>query len=153
MSHFDCHNDIIYLIRHLNKLLQNDFDERIAKYDLTGQQARLLFYINRMTNIENIEVHQNDIEREFHLAKSTVNGLISRLEKKEFIVKTIQNKYSILNITEKGISMIEELKEGRKDTIDRLFKGFSEEEKQLSISKLNILLDNFTGGNEDVAKN
>lgn len=120
---------------------------------MTGQQARLLFYINRMTNVENIEVHQNDIEREFHLAKSTVNGLISRLEKKEFIIKTIQNKYSILNITKKGISVIEELKEGRKDTVDKLFSGFTEEERQLAINKLNQLLENFLGGNENVAKN
>ena len=152
MPYFDCHNDIIYLIRHLSKLIQIDFDDRIAKFDLTGQQARLLFYINRRTNDENNEVHQNDIERDFQLAKSSVNGLISRLVKKEFINKENKGKYSIITITEKGKSVIEQLKEGRKDTIDRLFKGFSEEEKQLSIDKLNVLLNNFIGGNENVAK-
>ena len=145
MSHFDCHNDIIYLIRHLNKLLQNDFDERIAKYDLTGQQARLLFYINRMTNVENIEVHQNDIEREFHLAKSTVNGLISRLEKKELITVTKQPPYAILKPSNKGLELVQHLIDSKKENLKRLTDGFDEKEQKQFCEYLLKAINNMEG--------
>lgn len=153
MSQIDFRNDIIYLIRHLNKLLQNDFDERIAKFDLTGQQARILFYINKKTVIDGQEMHQNDLEQGLKLAKSTVNGLITRLEKKGFIAKTIVRPYSIINITDKGKAVIDELKEGRAKTVDRLFKGLTEEEKERTIKQINKVLMNFEGGNDNVAKN
>ena len=65
--------DIIYSIRMLNKYLSQDFDNRLAEYGLTGHMGRILFFINGRTNIDNVEVIQADIEKEFQLSKSTVS--------------------------------------------------------------------------------
>ncbi|MCR5185213.1 MAG: MarR family winged helix-turn-helix transcriptional regulator [Bacilli bacterium] len=153
MGKQDCRRDIIYLIRHLSKLLQNDFDNRINQYGITGQQARILFFVNHKTVLDNVEVHQNDIENEFNLAKSTVNGLISRLEKKNFIIKQNKHPFSVITVSDKGKELIADLREGRDNTIEKLFEGFNKEEREKILENVSKLLTNFEGGNEDVAKN
>lgn len=146
MGNFNFKEDIICLIKHLAKLLQADFDNRVAEIGLTGAQARVLFFIVRKDD-EGVEIHQNDIEKEFSLAKSTVNGLVSRLLKTGYIIKTNVQRYVVLKPTEEGISAVGKIKQGRKETVNKLFLGYSEEEKSETLKKLNILIENLEGGN------
>ena len=146
MGNFIFKEDIICLIRHLAKLLQADFDNRVAEIGLTGAQARLLFFIIKKSN-ENIEVHQNDLEKEFALAKSTVNGLVSRLLKTGYIIKNNVPPYAVLKPTKEGIAAADKIKQGRIETVNKLFSGYSEEEKSETLKRLNILIENLEGGN------
>ena len=152
MEKWNCREDIIYLTKHLAKLLDADFDKRVSEIGLTAAQARVLFYINRMNHFEQEEVHQNNIEKEFCLAKSTVNGLISRLLKTGYIVKKNVHPYSVLEITQEGVDAIGKIKQGRIDVINKLFSGYTEEERKITLEKFNKLIDNLEGGDEDVAK-
>ena len=147
MEKFDCRNDIIYLIRHLSKLLQADFEMRVAEAGLTAAQARVLLFIGRKTNVDNIEVHQNDVQNEFALAKSTVNGLISRLEKNDFVKRENVKNHVNLTLTEKGNNTISQIRDGRIATINKLFENQSEEQKQKILTELNQLINNLEGGN------
>ena len=147
MEKWNCREDIIYLTKHLAKLLDADFDKRVSEIGLTAAQARCLFFINRMNRFEHLEVHQNDIEREFCLAKSTVNGLISRLLKTGYIIKKNIHPYAVLEITDEGVAAIEKVKQGRIDVINKLFSGYTDEERQITLEKLNKLIDNLEGGN------
>ena len=150
MEKFDCRNDIIYLVRHLSKLLKADFDERVAKLGLTGEQARILFFIYRNKK-EGLTVHQNDIERQFSLAKSTVNGFVTRLVKNKFIIKNNVHTYAELEITQLGIDAITNIDNGRIETINKLFTGYDEEARKDAIKQLNVLIDNLEGGNKDAS--
>ena len=145
MGNFNFKEDIICLIRHLGKLLQADFDNRVAEIGLTGAQARVLFFIIRKTD-EGEEIHQNDIEKEFSLAKSTVNGLVSRLLKTGYIIKKNVRKYSVLTPTTEGIAAVDKIRQGRIETVNKLFSGYSEEEKAETLKKLNILIENLERG-------
>lgn len=149
MEKWNPREDIIYLIRHLSKLLQADFDRRVSEIGLTGAQARMLFYIIKQTKDKGVEVHQNDIEKEFQLAKSTVNGLVCRLLKTGYIVKRSVNRYAVLEPTKEGIDAADKIKNGRVETINKLFSGYTEEEKATTLEKLNILIENLEGGNND----
>ena len=148
MENFNCRNDIIYLIRHLSKLLKADFDERVAKLGLTGEQARILFFVYRNSK-NNLVTHQNDIEKHFSLAKSTVNGFVTRLVKNGFIIKRKTHPYAELEITQLGIDAITNIDHGRVETINKLFQGYDEEEIKNTIKRLNVLIDNLEGGIED----
>lgn len=145
----NCREDIIYLIRHLSKLLQTDFDRRVSEIGLTGAQARMLFFIIRNKKEKGLEVHQNDIEKEFALAKSTVNGLVSRLLKTGYIIKRNVNRYALLEPTEEGIKAADKIKKGRVETVDKLFSGYTEEEKKQTLERLNILIENLEGGDDN----
>lgn len=133
--------DLIWQIKHLQKLLKNDFEERLAKFDLTCEQGRALFFIHYSTK-DGKEVHQNDIQNRFHLSKSSVSGLISRMIKNELIEKTSSGQYSILSPTQKGIEITEYFRETRLKTINKLFNGFSSKEKDQITSNINKLINN-----------
>ena len=149
----DCKKDILYLIKYLAKLLRADYDERVAKFGLTGAQARILSFIYRRNALEQVEVHQNDIEKEFSLAKSTVNGLVSRLLKSGYLIKKNSRPYAVLEVSESGLLIIEEIREGRAETINRIFEGYSEEEKESTLTKLRQLIDKLEGGRKDAQNN
>ena len=140
-------NDIIFLTKYLGKLIDKDFDSRLAKFDLTGQQGRILFYIAKRTNCDNQDVHQNDIEQEYHLSKSTVSGIVKRMEKKGIITIEKQHPYAVLKPTDAGEKIIESLHSQREEAFNILLKDLSEEEKEQICKLLNKLIENMEGGN------
>ena len=142
-------DDILFLIRRLNKLIDQDLDARLASYGLTGQQGRVLFFINRKVNIENVEVHQNDIENEYHLSKSTVSGLVKRMEKNGIITIEKQHPYAILKPTDKAKDILCHLRTNKDEAVNTLLKGMNEEE---TIETLLKMIKNMEGGSKDVEK-
>ena len=140
-------NDIIFLIKYLGKLLDKDLDARLSEYDLTGQQGRILFYIAKRTNLDKEEVHQNDIENEYHLSKSTVSGIVKRMEKKGVISIEKQHPYAVLKPTEKGECIIHRLKEHKNEAVEKLNKDLNEKERDSLLKELNKLIKNMEGGN------
>ena len=140
-------DDIIFLIKYLGKLLDKDLDARLSEFDLTGQQGRILFYIAKRTNICKLEVHQNDIEQEFHLSKSTVSGLVKRMEKKGVISIEKQHPYAVLKPSEKGECIIHQLIDKKTDVDNKLMSGLTKEQQTILKEELNKLIENMEGGN------
>ena len=138
--------DFFFLIRFLQKLISADLDKRLSEYDLTGQQGRILFFIYGMTNIKKQEVHQNDLENEFHLSKSTVSGLVKRMEKRGFINIEKQHPYAILTPTEKANEVINHLEEHREEAINQLIKDVDEKDREITIKTLNRFINNMKEG-------
>ena len=141
-------DNIIYLVMYLHKLIDRDFDNKASNLGITGQQGRILFFIHICTKHKGIDVHQNDIENEFHLSKSTVSGLVKRMEKKGVISIEKQHTYANLRITEKGEEIICHLHQSRKDTIDQLTNGLDENDKKIACEYLVKLIKNMEGGTE-----
>lgn len=127
MENFKLDFDVIMQIRHLNKCLKKDFDEKLASHGLTGQQGRILFCVNRCYE-EKREIHQNDIEECFNLSKSSVSEIVSRMVANGLIDKVNARPYVTLVPTEKGRSIVNEIHDSKKEVIEKLFKGFSEAE-------------------------
>ena len=114
-------------IRHLNKCLRKDFDDKLAKHGLTCTQGRVLFYINRNKN-EGIEMHQSDIEKCFQLSKSSVSELVTRMIKNELLEKVRVKSCFSLMPTEKGKSIVDEILSSRTEVVEKLFDGFDQKE-------------------------
>lgn len=128
MKNFAVDCDILIQIRHLNKCLKNYFDKQIESFGLTGQQGRILFYVNR-TCQAGVDVHQNDLEKWFGLSKSSVSEMVSRMEASDLLQRKAAKPQTIIVPTEKGKSIVDAIFEGRTATIQKLLKGFSEDEK------------------------
>ena len=144
MLNEDKKDNLFYLIRYLKKLIDKDFDARLSEHGLTGQQGRILFFIYHCDK----EVHQNDIENEFHLSKSTVSGLVKRMEKKGFIEIKKQHPYAVISVSSLGRDVINHLAAKRIDAIEQLTSGLTEEDKQKVCEYLIKLIKNMEGGNE-----
>ena len=140
-------NDTVYLIRYLHKLISQDFDKRLSEYGLTCQQGRILFYIEKISKEK--DVHQNDIENEFHLSKSTVSGLVKRMEKKGIIQIIKKPPYVNIIPTEEGSNIVSKMRKNKDIAIDELFKDVNKEDKDNVINTLNKMIENMEGGKED----
>ena len=138
--------DILYLINYLHKLIDQDLDKRLSEHGLTSQQGRILFFVNGKTRCEGMEVHQNDIENDYHLSKSTVSRLVKRMEKKGLITIEKQHPYAIIKPAEKGLDIIRHLSKHRDEAINNLTKGFDEKNKDQIIQSLIKLIENMEGG-------
>ena len=127
--------DIFRLIKFIDKELRNDFQSRLSEYGLTAQQGRLLFYIN-CNNKDGRQIRQVDIEKHFQLTKSTVHGLINRMEKAGLVIKRKEENKQYIQISEKTEGILMHVFDKRTECLDKLTKGMNEEE----IDQLHTLL-------------
>lgn len=98
-----------------------------------------------IATLRNPGITANELKEELQLSQSTVAGIISRLESKGLIKKTIDEddaRKSILTPTEQGMKLEEPLKEIALDTQQSLVEGMNREEQKEFTRLLQIALDN-----------
>ena len=140
--------ELIPLFRVIDKEFKRDFERRLSKYDLTAQQGRLLFYIN-WSNKEGNKVRQVDIEKNFQLTKSTVHGLINRMEKANLVVKKKEEKNQYIVITDDCKKILEDVFSQRLECLNKMTEGLSEEEINTLHSLLMKIYENRNKGGSD----
>ena len=119
--------EIVGLIRFIDKVFKKDFESRLSTYGLTAQQGRLLFFIN-WNNINSNPIRQVDIEKKFQLTKSTVSGLVDRMIKGNLIEKNKDKNAAYLVASEYGKSIVNDIFNKRTEVLDKMLDGVNEEE-------------------------
>nr|WP_243159474.1 MarR family winged helix-turn-helix transcriptional regulator [Clostridium sp. SM-530-WT-3G] len=113
-------------------------------YNITGVQARVLFYINYASNKGNI--FQKDIQNHLKLANPTVTGIVQRLEEKQLIerhVSSEDSRYKCHVLTDKGRDVVKSLSDYSTNVVEqRILNGFSEDETEILTSLLSRILEN-----------
>ena len=92
------------LLKQANNNLMRHFDQFAKQFDLTGNQMAIIDFI---TNHENEEIFQRDIEQEFEIQRSTTTVLLQRMEKKGLIERQISAtdaRQKSVKLTEKAVS-------------------------------------------------
>ena len=140
--------ELIPLFRVIDKEFKKDFEKRLSKYGLTSQQGRLLFYINWKTcNKE--KVRQVDIEKHFQLTKSTVHGLIERMEKANLVIKVKKGGSQYIEISKDCKKILEDVFSQRMECLNKMTEGLSEEEIETLHSLLMKIYENKNKGGND----
>ena len=140
--------EIVLLVRFIDKVFKADFQSRLSEYGLTSQQGRLLFYIN-WNNKNGRKIRQVDIENHYQLTKSTVHGLIDRMEKAGLVTKVKEDKNQYIEISEKTKEILHDVFEKRTEVLDKMLDGVSEEEIETLHSLLCKIYENRDKGGND----
>ena len=122
-------------------------DQKLQKFDITQAQAHVILYLLHAE--QNGEVNQKDLEKQFQIKASTVNGIVERLEEKGFLQRTAgqrDGRCRRLLVTEKGRQLERELDQGIADTEALMVQGFSVDEKKALHELLRRMLENLKGG-------
>ena len=139
--------ELVPLIRIIDKEFKKDFERRLSEYGLTAQQGRLLFYIN-WNSMNNKQVRQVDIEKHFQLTKSTVHGLISRMEKANLVIKNKDKNNQYIIITDACKKILKSVFDKRMECLDKMLNGVSNEEiETLHTLLMKIYENRDKGGN------
>jgi DNA-binding MarR family transcriptional regulator len=130
------HQLINFAMKH-RKIMQNYLDET----GVYQAQHRLLMEISHNPNAS-----QNDIARLMDVSAATIAVSLKKLEKEGYINKEMDesdNRLNKITITEKGNRVVEQSRQIFESTDQKVFKGFTEEEKStlfVLLKKLNANL-------------
>ncbi|HCW52461.1 MAG TPA: MarR family transcriptional regulator [Clostridium sp.] len=132
------------LIKNISNIVSTELNNNLKPYNITGVQARALFYINCASEKGN--VFQKDIQNHLKLANPTVTGIVQRLEEKQLIERSISNqdcRYKCHVLTDKGRDFIKSLSNYSMTVMEqRILNGFSKEETETLTSLLLKILKN-----------
>jgi len=113
---------INFAIKH-RKIMQHYLDET----GVYQSQHRLLMAISHNPNVS-----QNDIARLMDVSPATIAVSLKKLEKEGYIKREKDegdNRFNIIAVTEKGNKVVEQSRRIFESTDQKVFEGFTEEEK------------------------
>ena len=132
-------DDIFFLVKHLSKCIELSLDKEATKLGLTPQQGRLLGFLIRREK-ENVKVRQIDIEQRFQLSKSTVSGLVKRLENKDLIIRVREDNEIHILPSDEGKRIMSVFKKEAERIKQNMMEALPKDERDKTIDNLNILL-------------
>lgn len=140
MADRDIENYLGYHINVVSHFIQNTYNQKLAEYDISMSQAKVLFFL-----ADKGEQAQSELQRRLYIKGSSMNGLIDSLEKKNLIEKRQSEedrRTKLIQISETG----QELETKLWAVIDEievdLCAGFNQEERQVIISWLKKMREN-----------
>lgn len=139
--------EIVLLVRFIDKVFKVDFQSRLSEYGLTSQQGRLLFYIS-WNNKNGKKIRQVDIENHYQLTKSTVHGLIDRMEKAGLVFKVKEGPNQYIQISEKTEGILMHVFDKRNEVLDKMLQGVSDEEVETLHTLLMKIYENRDKGGD-----
>lgn len=116
----------------------------VARMELTPVQSRVMGYLAHRAE----PPCAKDVETEFGLTHPTVSGILSRLEKKDFVEfrpDPMDRRCKRIYVLEKGWDHIEQIHRVIRENEERIVAGFSEEEKQQFAAFLERAIRNMGG--------
>lgn len=138
----DIQPQIGILIKNISNIIATELNNNLKPYNITGVQARVLFYINCASG----NVFQKDIQNHLKLANPTVTGIVQRLEEKQLIerhVSSEDSRYKCHVLTDKGRDVVKSLSDYSATIMEqRILNGFSENEIETLTSLLLRILEN-----------
>ena len=116
------------MARVLHCAVSQTMTEAFGEMELTSAQGRIMGHLARRKR----PPCAKDIEEEFHLSHPTVSGLLSRLEKKDFIEFRPDEKdgrCKRIYVLPRGLACHERIHKTIQENEARIVRGFTPEEK------------------------
>ena len=133
-----------HYVRILHWCTDQRMTSALTEVDLTASQGPILGFIAHRKTAP----CSRDIEEEFHLTHPTVSGLLSRLEKKdfiEFLPDETDRRCKRIYLRPKGRDFMETIHRTIKETEVQMVQDFTEEEKEQFVAFLGRAITNMGG--------
>lgn len=129
-------------IKLIYNLIKKQINRSVQELGLTCSQSGILIYI--LLN-KNEQLSQRDIEHIFNLSNPTVNGILNRLEKKEFIkreVSSIDKRIKYIYPLKKAEEFEKKLEQQKEIDNKIMLKNINEQELNIFYSVLGKIKSN-----------
>lgn len=117
----------------------------LEEMELTSAQGHLIWYLMHCPE----PPCPKDIEERFHLSHPTVSGVLSRLEKKEFLefrTDVHDRRCKRIHVLPKGEEYYEKVSQTIREMEERIVKGFTPEEQAQFMAFLERAISNMGEG-------
>lgn len=133
---------ISLMIKILHHAFARRLNHNMEEVGLTKAQCDVLGYLHRHADEP---VYPIDLERELHLKRPTVTGLVKRLEEKDFVrcvPSPTDKRYKELHLTEKSHAHHEQVLRFIEEQEEILLRGLDGADRETLRHLLTILLHN-----------
>lgn len=130
------------LIKKLDKVFKQNFDQELERVGLTFSQMRVLRFLE---DNPNTKIIQKDISKELDIQHSTTIGLLKRMQEKGLVTVVVDEdnrRCRNIFLTSKAEEISCEMERGRTIMENRIVASFTEEEKEIFYRLLNKAIDN-----------
>ena len=130
------------LIKKLDKVFKQNFDQELERVGLTFSQMRVLRFLE---DNPNTKITQKDISKELDIQHSTTIGLLKRMQEKGLVTVVVDEdnrRCRNIFLTSKAEEISCEMERGRTIMENRIVDSFTEEEKEIFYRLLNKAIDN-----------
>ena len=130
------------LIKKLDKVFKQNFDQELERVGLTFSQMRVLRFLE---DNPNTKITQKDISKELDIQHSTTIGLLKRMQEKGLLTVVVDEdnrRCRNIFLTSKAEEISCEMERGRTIMENRVVASFTEEEKEIFYRLLNKAIDN-----------
>lgn len=130
------------LIKKLDKVFKQNFNQELERVGLTFSQMRILRFIE---DNPKMKITQKDISNELDIQHSTTIGLLKRMQEKglvRVVVDEDNRRCRNIFLTKKAEDIRYEMERGREIMESRVVKSFTDEEKETFYRLLNKAIDN-----------
>lgn len=130
------------LIKKLDKVFKQNFDQELERVGLTFSQMRVLRFLE---DNPNTKITQKDISKELDIQHSTTIGLLKRMQEKGLVTVVVDEdnrRCRNIFLTSKAEEISCEMERGRTIMEKRVVASFTEEEKEIFYRLLNKAIDN-----------
>lgn len=135
--------NIAHNLRYLN-------EQKLAEYQITNQQARLLGAIRRSL-FDGVNISRRFLQERMELSGPSITSLLNGLAKNGFIVRYAakeDGRAMQIQMTDKGEKIMAALDQVFRDTEQQLLAGMTEEEQATFITLLNRAYRNMSPDQE-----
>jgi MarR family transcriptional regulator, repressor for mepA len=140
-----------FYIKNIAHVLRRQIDQKLATYNVTESQVRLLGHIQGGQNIGH-EISRKYLSEAMQISGPSVTSLLNSLEKNGLISRRTgseDGRTMQIDLTEKAIDVLKGAMEILHDVPDVLLAGFSEEEKSIFLDFLKRVYEN-VGNNSHI---
>ncbi len=133
-----------FYIKNIAHVLRYKNDQKLAAYDITEPQARLLGHIDGAQR-SGQEISRKYLSGAMQISGPSVTSLLNSLEKNGFIIRRSGNEDGrtiLIELTERAKVLLNEMSGILNAITDELLAGFSEEEKVIYLMFLKRTYDN-----------
>ena len=119
----------------LSRQLKRKTDEYVAKYQITGVQGEMIYYIYQ--NSQKKDIFAKDIEKKFDIRRASIAGILHNMEKKGLIKREIVDNDARLRrivLTKKALELIKEIENAIKKVEKQALKGITKEEVETFVN-------------------
>lgn len=134
--------DVGYYFKKISEKLEKQANCKKIHKEITYAQGKILWYLHKH---ENEPVGMRDIEKYFDCSHATVFGIVSRLVEKGYVYlepNPSDKRSKLVKMTEKEMQSFSAVKRRRRETENKLLKGFSDEDKKQICTFLDRIYQN-----------
>jgi DNA-binding MarR family transcriptional regulator len=136
-----------YLIERLHQIAEIHFMEEAGSFGVTSVQFGAMLVIDARPGVDQIRV-----ANALHRDRTTISGVVDRLEAKRLIVRRphpADKRAKALFMTAAGKRLLEKLRPAAARAQRRILESFDEKEKMLLVRLLERAVEHFEGGRQE----